>query len=412
MLANDLADRPELRDELRELGLAARFGEVIRICDRHLQEDGTDVALLGVRSAARAWQDDHAGSLADAERIIELEPQHLTAHIRRATALSEMHRHSDAAAAREQALALTEARLDEVPRDADAWQCRAALLLEMKRPAEALEAADEALQAGAEQESVSIGRALTYANLGDAERAKEAIGEVVQARPDAALYRVRHAGVLMILGEYSAAEAAASKAIELNRRSGTSWQVRAWQRVYQGRRVEGARDLERATRLLPDSPSAHADRAIVLYSLAYAYWDATTVWERIRGWWDYQRFSQAFSQEAERVLELDPHHARVRQLLGVVRMAEGREREAKDHIRVAVNVHSDRLSVTPDDPWELLERGWCHLCLDETYAARKDFDEVIEIDQNGASATQAHEYLRGMDGSPGAAGAPVPDWRR
>jgi tetratricopeptide (TPR) repeat protein len=332
--------------QLAFAALGARdFNEVVAVTGRILEQEPDNTAALLMRANAYAhWKKDPEQALADANRVLELDPNLLEAFEPRILALVDLGRREEAG----EALAEAGRRMAALPERAGgmAWHCVTTAVFaqeagEIERARETfVRCLDEHPSSmDALQSAVSF-----YDSIGERDRSLEILRAAVAAAPNARGLRIELAERLRVQGEIDEAEALLSDAAQPeNPASATAWIDLAKLRQVMGEHAAAADALERAIEL-------GREAGPVPPQIEFMYADALVLAGRLD---DAQQVAEGLSVPAQR------HMIRAR-------VAQSRRDPA-----LALEEFDEALRLWPDNPWA---RYYAALAAEEL----GDFDRAIE----------------------------------
>jgi tetratricopeptide (TPR) repeat protein len=333
--------------QLAYLALGARdFNEVVEVTGRMLEREPENVPALLMRANAYAhWEKDPELALADANRVLELDPSKVEAFEPRILALLDLGRFEEAS----EALAEAGRRLREFGTgDAVlAWHCSTTAAFEQEGGD--LERARETwiacLDAHPTNSEVVSSATDFYDAQGELERSLEVLRAAAAGAPDSRVFRVALAQRLSLLGDAAEAEAVLRGATrsEDPLLAAAAWLDLGKHRQALGEHGAAADALGRALELAREAGSAEPQ-------LPFEYADALVLADRLA--------------RALEVAEDIPVPAQ-RQLIRA-RVAQERRDPAR-----ALELFDETLQLWPDNPWA---RYYAALAAEEL----GDFERAIE----------------------------------
>jgi tetratricopeptide (TPR) repeat protein len=388
---------------------AGAYGEAVEICDRILLAEPDDVTTLIARSNARMLsRRDYEGSLADADRALELDPENHAALTPRTVALLALDRIEEASVAIEQLEGLY--RDDSLGLHGNAGLCVArATFAKEKGDAKAAEERFEKCLSEFPKEPVIISAAIGfYDSVERPERANEILTKALEQSPGS--YDVRATLALRLVGQGKEAEAEAllRKGTELPTafEAAESWSGLGAFLIDRGRAEEAVAAFEKARSLdasaSPQLTLAYADALVI----AARYDDALAVAANmnlpahqamIRA---RVALARGDAAEASRLFDtgmrLWPNNAVARYYAGVAAEQTGEFQRAIEHYRYAM-----RISPTETDAYLRLAR------LHVAAGRIEDALEALEFSPGGrpeeVAAALLHTRLLAQQGRPGRA---------
>jgi len=313
--------------QLAFLALDARdFNEVVEITGRILEQEPENVSALLMRANAYAhWKKDPELALADANRVLELDPDKLEAYEPRILALLDLDRFDDAS----ESLAEAGRRLVELEASGRvlAWHCSTTAAFEqeggdLEQTRETWIACLEAYPADLEVLSSAM---QFYDEQGEPLRAVEVLRAAVARAPDSRTLRVALAQRLRLTGDAAEAEAVLRDAThsENPELAAAAWMDLGALRQALGEHGAAADAMERALELASEAGSPTSE-------LLFGYADALVLAGRL-----------------PRALEVAEDLAvpAQRQLIRA-RVAQERRDPAR-----ALEAFDEALRLWPDNPW-------------------------------------------------------------
>jgi tetratricopeptide (TPR) repeat protein len=236
--------------ELARAGLGTGdFNEVVEVTTRILEAQPEHTLALLLRAQAQAhWRSDPEAALADAERVLELEPEFIEAYEPRILALLALDRHAEAA----EALAEAGRRLAEsdAPDSSLAWHCSTTAIFsdEAGERERASETWLECLEKYPANPIVVANALQFYRARGDSERSLEVLRSAHEAAPDQRGFRTALAEGLRRTGAPADGEALLREATQVEdpRLAAAAWSDLAQYRHAMGEHTAAAEALARA----------------------------------------------------------------------------------------------------------------------------------------------------------------------
>ena len=332
--------------QLAMAALGARdFNEVVEVTGLILEKDPANVPALLMRANAQAyWKKAPEQALADADRVLALDPSRLEAYEPRILALVDLGRRKEA----EEALAEAGRRLADEPRaeGALAWHCVTTGVFEQeaREIARARATFDRCLDEHPDSMDAVQTAVRFHDSIGEPNRSLEILRSALARDPSARALRISLAERLRVQGDAAGAEAVLREAARAdNPGAANAWVDLAKLRQALGEHAAAAEALERAVELSRAAGS-------VPPQLEFAYADALVLAGRLD---DALRVAEGLSVPAQRGL--------IR-----ARVAQSRHDPAR-----ALEEFGEALRLWPDNPWA---RYYAALAAEEL----GDFERAIE----------------------------------
>ena len=232
-----------LRDEQGSVADAERAVEL-----------GPDLAVAWLRRGiSRAKVGRHEEALADLDRALELEPENAAIWANRGGVLERLGRH-------EEALADLSRSVELDPEDATAWSSRGGVQSKLGREAEALADYTHALVLDPTHVETLYSQGVLFLNTEDHERALVALGRAIEIAPKREELYTARASVWRALGQPDAALSDLSRALEIQPEDVEALVERARLWIALGEDELARIDLDQAIRSDPNSAVAFAER--------------------------------------------------------------------------------------------------------------------------------------------------------
>jgi tetratricopeptide (TPR) repeat protein len=313
--------------QLAYLALEARdFNEVVEITGQILEREPENTTALLMRANAYAhWKKDPEAALADADRVLELDPDKLEAYEPRILALLSLERLEEAG----ESLAEAGRRLVELDASGRvlAWHCSTTAAFEqargdLEKTRESWIACLEAYPADMEVLSSAM---RFYDELGEADRAVEVLRAALAGAPTSRPLRVALSQRLRYAGNPAEAEAVLREAThsEDPEVAAAAWMDLGEHRLALGEFGAAADAMERALELAREAGSPNLD-------LLFGYADTLVLAGRL-----------ARALEVAEGLPLAAHRQLIR-----ARVAQERREPAR-----ALEEFEEALRLWPDNPW-------------------------------------------------------------
>jgi tetratricopeptide (TPR) repeat protein len=302
------------------------FNEVIAITGRILEKEPENVPALMMRANAQAyWKKDPELALADADRVLELDPDAIEAYEPRILALLDLGRLDEASAQLEEA----GRRLRELGADESvlAWHCSttAAFQEESGDVEQARETWSRCLTAHPAEMEVVSNAMQFYDKRGEFDRSLEVLRAALAGTPTSRPLRFTLAQRLLLSGDAAGAEALLREAADSEdpQRAGAAWLDLGRLRQSMGEQGAAADAMERAVELAREEGSPNP-------ALLFEYADTLVLAGRL--------------DRALEVAEDLPVPAHRHLIRG--RVAQERRDPAR-----ALEEFDEALRIWPDNPW-------------------------------------------------------------
>lgn len=413
---------------LVELLLASgAYGEAIEICDKILLAEPDDVPTLISRANARLLsRRDYEGSLADADRALQLDPENHAALTPRTVALLALNRIDDAAKAIDQLEALY--RDDSLGLHGNAGLCVArATFAKEKGEQKLAEERFEGCLKDFPEEPVAISAAIGFFDSIDrVERANEVLAQALERTPGS--YEIRSTLALRLAGQKKEADAEAllRKGTESTAglEAAEAWGGLAAFLLDRGRNDEAVAAFEKARSLdttqSPQLALAYADALVLVkrYDDALAVADTMTIPAHQAMVRARVALARGDSAEALKLFEngmrLWPNNAVARYYAGVAAEQSGEFKRAIEHYRYAMRIDSEETDAYLRLARLQVAAGHDRAALDVLeFAPGGRPDELAaallhtRLLARQGKAKEAPGYVRGLLGQPANRGAAV-----
>src|SRR5215468_10626222 len=345
------------------------YNEVVDIATKVLEQEPANTSALLARAEAHAyWRKDPKQALADADRVLELDPDEIEAFEPRILALLWLDRIDDAKAAMDE----LGRRVDEVdsPASTRAWFCATSAIFadESGETERAAKLWDDCLAANPSSTEVVRPALDFYDEVGQPQRAIDVLRTAVEKSPDVLVYRAMLADRLRQAGHASDAEAVLLEAARAEdpRAASEAWLSVGKLRQAIGDRAGGADAIEQAL--------ASARKAgSITPKLMFEYADALVLAER---------FDRALEVADE--LTVPAHQYMIR-----ARVAQERGDPAK-----ALEEFSKGFQIWPDNPWTRYYAARAAEDVGDFERALEEYRSSIRIDPGATDArTRAGQLL-------------------
>src|SRR5262245_52404594 len=347
--------------QLAFAALGARdFNEVVEITGQILEKEPDNVSALLMRADAQAyWKKSTEQALADAERVLALDPNRLEAFEPRILALVDLDRRAEA----EEALAEVGRRLADAPRAESvmAWHCVTTGVFEHESGK--IEQARETFAQCLEEHPGNLDAVQNavgfYDSIGEGGRSLEILRSALEAAPNSRPLRLALAERLRVQGDVAGAEAVLREAARPDDPAAVSaWVDLAKHLQSTGAHAAAAEAFERAIELARQAGPLPPQ-------LEFLYADALVLAGRLD---DAQKAAEGLRVPAQS------------------RMIRARVAQMRHEPALALEEFGEALRLWPDNPWA---RYYAALAAEEL----GDFDRALE------------EYRYSIRISPGATDA-------
>lgn len=381
-----------------DLILEGRFAECAKVraqyCHRH-PDDAAGHSALGSILIYRHRYDAAERELA---RALELAPSLPQAYLWRGTLLEVRSDYAGADRDYARARELADEQLAEDPDDEEAAYVRVTALAARSESDAALEAAEAAL----ERRPDDLWMRLTLAGiLRDDGRLDEAIDEcnrVLETRPDAAAALYDRGLSLIDRGETRAAIESFSEALEINPRYEDVLLSRAWASMTLGDIPAAEIDAEKALKANRKSPRAwFVMGTIYIESLRDENLPQAAQHSVLNAWIHYYRQSGRARKHLKRAIELNPNVAPAHSSLAELLFAAGREAEAEEHARTAVDLYTKQIEAREPTAKDYIWRATAWASVEDYAEARADVERAMEAANTPSEHEVAEEYLDYLD---------------
>jgi tetratricopeptide (TPR) repeat protein len=365
--------------QLALLALAAGdFNEVVEISGRILEQEPDNVTVLLMRANAHAhWKKDPELALADAKRVLELDPDMIEAYEPRILALLALDRLEEAS----EALAEAGRRLVELEGGEDtlAWHCSttAAFQQEGGELERARETWLECLDAYPTNLEVVSSAMSFYDEQGEPERSLEVLRAAYAGSPDSRVLRVALAHRLSLMGDAAEAEAVLRDATlaEDSLLAAAAWLDLGKLRQSLGEHAAAADALQQALEQEREAGSTTPQ-------LVFEYADALVLAGRL-----------ARALEVAEDIPVPSHRQLIR-----ARVAQERRDPAR-----ALEYYDEALQLWPDNPWARYYAALAAEELGEFERALAEYRYAIRISPAATDARTRGADLLLAQGQPSAA---------
>lgn len=356
--------------QLALLALAGQdFNEAVKVTSRMLEREPDNVQILMMRANAYAHSKrDPELALADAKRILEIDPHHTEAYEPMILALIGLGRLDEA----KQALAevgrlLTELEVDE---RLLAWHCATTAVFQ--RESGEIEQARETwaacVDAHPSDPDVVSSAVEFYDEQGEADRSLEVLRAARELAPDSALFRALLVRSLNASGDTAEAEAVLREATrsEKPELAAAAWMDLAQFHQAMGEHGARADALERAIELLGDESPPNPQ-------LLFEYADALVLADRLDR-----------ALEVAEDLPVPAHRL----------LIQGRVAQERRHPARALALFDEAMGLWPNNPWARHYAALAALELGDFERALKEFRNSVRIQPGATDArTRGAELL-------------------